>query len=77
MILHIANLSNPGAWQSIEEFIPVGPLHIKVRTHKDMSHGSLRLLVADGNIISRTDKDWLHFELPKITVHEVVVIPLQ
>lgn len=78
MILHIVNLSNPGAWrQPIEKFIPIGPLRIKVRLQKDVSQGNLRLLVAGGNIISRTEKNWLHFELPKITDHEVVVIPLQ
>jgi hypothetical protein len=78
MILHIVNLSNPGAWrQPIDELIPIGPLRIKVRMQKDMPRGDLHLLTAGKNILSKMDKGWLHFELSKITDHEVIVIPLQ
>ena len=75
MILHLMNLTNPGAWrQPVDEFIPVGPLEVRVKLQPDVRGKNLTSLVA-GQKHSATVKDgWSHFQINSILDHEVVVL---
>ena len=75
LILHLTNLTNSGTWrQPIEEYIPVGPVSVKIKLTEDVSGKNLKLLVS-GDIIAGTISDgWSYFKISSIRNHEIVVI---
>jgi Hypothetical glycosyl hydrolase 6 len=74
-ILHLVNLTNPGAWRSpVDEIIPIGPLHVKVLLPGGVRGRRGELLVAGGKLSVGTRENWVEFELRSVMDHEVVVI---
>jgi hypothetical protein len=75
VILHITNLISAGTWrQPVDEYIPIGPLTVRVRLPKDVKGEYLNLLVA-GQKISAVVKDgWSQFQIQSILNHEVIVM---
>jgi hypothetical protein len=75
LILHITNLISAGTWRSpIDEFIPIGPISVKLKLTKDVQGKNLQLLVSDKQISGKVEKGWVNFTVNSITDHEVVVI---
>lgn len=75
VILHVINLTNEGTWRSpIEEFIPIGPIRVRVRLPSGVSGRRVRLLVSPASPPIRVADGWASVELPTVTDHEVVVI---
>jgi hypothetical protein len=74
LILHVANLS-AATWRApLEEFLPVGPLTVRVRLPADVPGRSARLLVADRTAPLTTGAGWAQRTLGSVSDHEVVVI---
>jgi hypothetical protein len=74
MILHLANLSN-ATWRApIEEFLPIGPIKLRVKLNKDMAGHSGRLLVAGQTAQVRSVNGWAEINVPQVLAHEVVLL---
>jgi hypothetical protein len=75
MILHIVNLTSTGTWrQPVDEYIPVGPVRIRIRLLDDVHGKSVQCLVSDQKISVTVEKGWISFNISSITDHEVAVI---
>jgi hypothetical protein len=75
LILHIVNLTSAGTWrQPVDEYIPVGPVRIRVRLPESVKGMTLRLLVSGQTIPYASNKGWAEFTLDSVTDHEVIVI---
>ena len=75
IIFHITNLTSTGTWrQPTDEFIPVGPVKIRIKLSKDVPGKNLKLLVSDEKINASLEKGWIHFTISSILDHEVAVI---
>jgi len=75
LIIHLANLTSTGTWrQPVDEFIPIGPVKIRIKLPEDVSGKKMQLLVSDDKISTTVEKGWSHFILNSITDHEVAVI---
>jgi hypothetical protein len=75
VILHVINLTNEGTWRApVEEFIPVGPIRVRVRLPQGVRGRRVRLLVSPASPPVRVVDGWAGVELPAVTDHEVVVI---
>lgn len=75
LILHLVNLTSAGTWrQPVDELIPIGPLHIRVKLPADVTAKRARLLVAGKAVNAGTVAGWSRFELKSILDHEVCVI---
>jgi hypothetical protein len=74
-ILHLVNLTSAGTWrQPVHEFIPVGPLRVRVRLPDDVRGKNLRLLVSGRKVSVTGAKGWCRFELDSLLDHEVAVV---
>ena len=74
-ILHLVNLTNAATWrQPVDELIPVGPLRVTLRLPPAVAPRRLQLLVGKRTIESDATDGQVHFEVPSILDHEVVVI---
>jgi hypothetical protein len=72
LVLHLVNLTSAATWRApVEEFIPVGPVKVRVRGG---AAGRVRLLVAGGQRPAAARGGWVEFEIPSITDHEVAVV---
>jgi hypothetical protein len=75
LILHLVNLSNEAAWRApIEEWIPLGPLHVKVKLPPHVHATSARGLVAAVMMPLAVSNGWANVEVKSIRDHEVLVI---
>jgi hypothetical protein len=75
LIMHIVNLTSAGTWrQPVDEYIPVGPVKVKVRLPEGVNAGSLRPLVSLQKIGFTSKNGWTEFVINSITDHEVIVI---
>jgi hypothetical protein len=75
MILHLVNLTNPAAWrQPMEDYLPVGPVKIRIRLQGNLNGKYIRLLVEDQMISHAVENGWIQFTINSISDHEVVVI---
>ena len=72
-MLHLLNLSGTDP-RPAHEFLPVGPLHVRVRALPGLRGASARLLVAGGAAGVSRQGDWLELTVDRIVDHEVVVI---
>lgn len=60
LVMHVVNLTSAGTWrQPVEEYIPVGPLNIKIRLPKAISGKSIALKVTNQQI-SASSADLSH-----------------
>ena len=75
MIIHLVNLTSAATWRApLDEYIPVGPIHVKVKLPENVHGEYPNLLVAGQRITARTENGWSEFQLSSIMNHEVVVI---
>lgn len=75
LIIHLVNLTSAGTWrQPVDEFIPVGPLKIRVKLPVDVKGINLQLLVSGGKVTLSTTRGWCQFTVGSVSDHEVVVI---
>jgi len=75
LILHVVNLTSTGTWrQPVDQFIPVGPVKIRIRLPEGVSGKNLQLLVSEKKITSTRDEGWINFVVNSISDHEVIVI---
>jgi hypothetical protein len=75
VILHLVNLTSAGTWrQPVHEFIPVGPLRVRIKLPEDVRGKSLRLLVSGRKRSVAVAKGWGRFELDSLLDHEVAVL---
>jgi len=75
LVLHLVNLTSAGTWrQPVEEFIPVGPVRIRIRLAGDVQGRNLQLLVSDQKVSPVKENDWIGFTINSISDHEVAVI---
>jgi hypothetical protein len=75
LILHLTNLISAGTWrQPIDEYIPIGPISVKIKLTKDVKGEYLNLLVAGQKIPAVVKDGWSQFQLNSIINHEVVVM---
>jgi len=73
VIMHIVNLSNTGR-MPIEEYLPVGPLTIRLKLPKDVSPGHLRLAVSGITIVPKVENGWVAFQLHSVSDHELAIL---
>ena len=75
MILHITNLISEGTWrQPVNEYIPIGPLSVKIKLPKDIKGEYLNLLVSGQKISAIVKDGWSQFQINSILNHEVIVL---
>jgi hypothetical protein len=75
MILHLANLVSAATWRApLEEFIPIGPVTVRVKLTNGVSGRSAKLLVSGGRASIKVKDGWAELKMPSISSHEVVVI---
>jgi len=75
MVLHLVNLTSAGTWrQPVDEYIPVGPVKVKLKLSKDIRGKALTLLVSGQKVTPTVLNGWVSFTVNSITDHEVVII---
>jgi hypothetical protein len=75
MILHLTNLTSAGTWrQPVHEFIPIGPISVRVKLEKDVKGKTLTLLVSGEKAGPEVKDGWIQFRINSLLNHEVVVI---
>ncbi len=75
LILHLINLTNPGAWRfPIEEPIPVGPLKVRLKLMPGMRARLGRWLVAGERAVLAPKQGWVETTLASLWDHEVLVV---
>jgi hypothetical protein len=75
LILHMVNLISAGTWRSpIDEFIPIGPISVKIKLTQDVRGKYLNLLVSGQKISADVKDGWSHFQIRSILNHELVVL---
>ena len=73
--MHIVNLTSAGTWrQPIDEYIPIGPVKLRVKVPDGISGNDLKLLVAGTNGTVKRENGWCSFIINTISNHEVAVI---
>jgi len=76
LILHLINLTNAATWRApMEDFIPVGPIHVRITAPPDMkAFTTARLAVSGATASIRRNAATVEFTAPSIRDHEVVVL---
>jgi hypothetical protein len=75
LMLHIANLVSAGTWrQTLDEYIPIGPLSVRVKLPDDVKGKDLNLLVSGQKATIAVSDGWCQFRINSILNHELVVI---
>ena len=75
LILHLVNLTNPGAWRSpVDQLIPIGPIKITIKTPGGQRHGHVRRLVAKEKPSFFFGPSEVTIRLTSILDHEVLVV---
>ena len=75
MIIHLVNLTNAATWrQPLDEFIPVGPITVKVKLPEDVNGEFPKLLVSGQRIVAEVSDGWSRFQIASILNHELVVM---
>lgn len=75
LILHITNLISAGTWRGpIDEYIPIGPISVKIKLKEDVQGKNLNLRVSNKKLSAKVKDGWCQFKLDSILNHEVIVI---
>jgi hypothetical protein len=75
LILHIVNLTSAGTWrQPVDEYIPVGPVSVKIRFPGLGKNTKGKLLVTGKTVPVSVRNGWCEFVIDSVTDHEVVVM---
>jgi hypothetical protein len=73
LVLHLVNLTATGQ-TPVHAHIPVGPFQVTVQCPADVAGTAASLLVDGQALATRRQDDYVTFEVPSITAHEVVVV---
>jgi len=75
LIIHLINLTSAATWrQTLDEYIPVGPITVKVKLPEGVSGDFPNLMVAGQRIVSNVSDGWSQFQISSILNHELVVL---
>lgn len=75
MIIHLVNLTNAATWRApLEEYIPVGPITVRIKLTENVRGEFPNLLVAGQKITADTENGWSKFQITSILNHEVIVL---
>jgi hypothetical protein len=75
LILHLVNLTNAAAWRGpMEEYIPVGPLAVRVQLPQGVAASGAACLVSGRKTPLKVSQGWAGFDLPSVVDHEVLVL---
>lgn len=75
LILHMANLISAGTWrQSLDEYIPIGPITVRIKLTEDVEGNNLKLLMSGQKVTAEVKDGWSQFKINTILNHEVIVI---
>ncbi len=75
LVLHLVNLTNEGTWRApLDEWIPVGPLEVRVKLPEDVRGRSVQLLVSKGKASLSAKDGWATFLVRSVADHELAVI---
>ncbi|HUX95445.1 MAG TPA: alpha-amylase family protein [Bacteroidales bacterium] len=75
LILHLVNLTSAGTWrQPVDEYIPIGPVNVKIKVPEEFKCERITLLVGNKEIPFSYDKNLVSFTIQSITDHEVAII---
>ncbi|GHT27882.1 hypothetical protein AGMMS49574_01120 [Bacteroidia bacterium] len=75
MIIHLVNLTSAATWRApLDEYIPVGPITVKVKLPENVKGDFPNLLVTGQRIVAETEGGWSKFQISSILNHEVVVL---
>jgi hypothetical protein len=75
MIIHLVNLTSEATWKApLDEYIPVGPITVKVKLTENVKGDFPNLLVAAQRIVADAEDGWSKFQITSILNHEVVVL---
>jgi hypothetical protein len=73
VIVHIVNLTAAG-WMPLDQLIPVGPLHLRVRLPDGVQARNAKLLVAQSSKPAGIRQGWAEITMDSVLDHEVAVI---
>jgi hypothetical protein len=77
MTVHLVNLSNPMAMRGyFREFLPVGPLRLRVRLPETREARQVRFLVGRDTPAVQRQPGFLTLTIPSVLSHEVVAVDL-
>jgi hypothetical protein len=75
MILHLTNLTSAGTWRApVDEYIPVGPISVKIKLTENVKGEYPGLLVAGQRITATVEDGWSKFQINSILNHEIVIL---
>ena len=75
LILHLINLTSAGTWRApVDELIPVGPLHLRLKIPDKFKAQRARWLVSAQPARISLKDNWAEIELPSVLAHEVLII---
>ncbi len=75
IILHLVNLTSAGTWRApVDELIPIGPLHVRIKMPPGLLPGKPRLLVSNEIVRLALRDRWATFEIKSVLDHEMVVL---
>jgi len=75
LVIHLVNLTSAATWrQPLDEYIPVGPITVKVKLPEGINGEFPNLLVTGQRIIANVSEGWSQFQIASILNHELVVI---
>jgi hypothetical protein len=75
LVIHLVNLSNEAAWRGpMDEYIPVGPLRLRVRLPRGIAGATAVCLVSGARSATAVQQGWATLTVPRIADHEVLVI---
>lgn len=75
IILHVVNLTSAATWRPpVHELISIGPLHIKLKLPPGSSAETLTMLVSGKTEEIKSMDNWIHFVLPSVLDHEIVLL---
>lgn len=73
MIVHIQNLSGHQGRPPAEEYLPVGPIKVRIRLTEGVSGERCRGLVTERSLQTRRFDNWVEVDLTSIAANEVLV----
>jgi len=75
LIIHLVNLTSSATWrQPLDEFIPVGPISVKVKLPEGVKGEFPNLMVTGQRILAEVSGGWCSFRVASISNHELVVL---
>ena len=75
LIVHLVNLTSAATWrQPVDEYIPVGPITVKVKLPEGLNGEFPNLMVTGQRIVANVSNGWSNFQISSILNHELVVL---